>query len=124
MLSCNGDLMQPGSAIAKENIVALEGRCKHSLKHGIDFRTYKDISQRKDISNISSPMGTNLRQGLKNRHGYVLAECRRLEKGEHCRHLEKDEHVRQLEKGEHCRQLEEVEHGRQLEKVEHCRQLE
>ena len=39
-----------------------------------------------------------MRQCLKNRHGYGLLACYRLEKGEHCRQVE--------EEGEHDQQME------------------
>ena len=40
MLGSNGDPGQPGSAIAKENIFALEGHNGNSLKIGINSRAY------------------------------------------------------------------------------------
>jgi hypothetical protein len=45
MLGCNGDLRQPGSAIAKENILAPQGRCENSLKHGINYRTHFQLTE-------------------------------------------------------------------------------
>ena len=56
------------------------------------------FSQRKDISNSSSSMGTNLRQCLKNRRGYRQVDGRWLGKGGQGKQVE--------EEGEHDRQLE------------------